>query len=174
MSAERGPDTPRTDALERRAGGFRFALVVLFVGTLGCFAYLTVTVTSNTQAIARNAEAIARHTARDSAERARIETQLIVSEEAQITASCHRLNIERAATNINAYQAYKFDRALVNIALPPSSRPTYAIAAAEKVWVPLTDCKQASTEGANYDAPASVLFRRMPPPRSALTLGPDN
>jgi hypothetical protein len=97
----------------------------------------------------------------------------------QITSSCHRLNVERIATNLNALASYHIDLQLasadtrIDRRLGPLSK-IYKTTAALRTWVPLTDCKQALRLGVNYATPASVLFSTRLPSQAALTLGPDN
>ncbi len=160
-------------------------MILLWLVTLGGMAWLGLQVNANTTEIARNAAVIAIHTARDSTARGRLEAQVLAFEQSQIDASCHRLNVERVATNRNILASYEVDRNLqagVESVIRDSAviARLYAASAPARAWiprrewVPLTNCKLAARQGEHYPSPAAVPITVRLPPYGALHIGPDN
>lgn len=175
----------RVTKYRRHDRRLRVAMILLWVVTVAVLAWQGYQINENAQRIARNAAVIAIHTQQYSDARGRLETQVLAFEQSQIDASCHRLNIERVATNRNILASYEVDRNLqagVESVIRDSSviaRIYKASAAARawiprREWVPLTNCKLAARQGEHYPSPAAVPITVRLPPYGALHIGPDN
>jgi hypothetical protein len=172
----------RHDRHDRR---MRVSMILLWVFTVGVLSWQGWMINENAQRIARNAESVAQHTDRDARTHIMVERQVTAFEQAQINASCHRLNIERTATNRNILASYEVDRMLQMGVKTVTGSSTiiariYAASAdarawiGRREWVPLTDCRRAARMGEHYPTPAAVPITVRLPPASALHLGPDN
>ncbi len=175
----------RVTKYRRHDRRLRIAMMLLWVLTIVVLAWQGYQINENAQRIARNAAALAIHTQRDSTARGRLEAQVLAFEQSQIDASCHRLNVERVATNRNILASYEVDRSLqrgvesvvrdsaVIARLYAASAPARAWIP-RREWVPLTNCKLAARQGEHYPSPAAVAITVRLPPYGALHIGPDN